>query len=73
MSDPQVYVAVFRYELIMPKGPHQHDFDKIVDDKGILVTIGDRLAGGKTGYGEFYQWRCTTLADEMEKAGWTGG
>ena len=72
-ADPQVYVAVFRNELITPAGAHRHDFEKVDQDEAILKTIGDRIAGGHTGYGEFYAWRCTTLASAMEEAGWTGG
>jgi len=37
------------------------------------VIIGDRIAGVGANYGEFYAWRCKTLAAAMEEAGWTGG
>ncbi len=72
-ADPKVYVGVFHNELISPPGPHKQDFDKIDDDPGKLVTIGDRIAGVGANYGEFYAWRCKTLAAAMEQAGWTGG
>jgi hypothetical protein len=72
-SDPKVYVGVYHNELIAPPGPHKQDFAKIDEDEGKLVTIGDRLAGVGANYGEFYSWRCKTLAAAMEEAGWTGG
>jgi putative peptidoglycan binding protein len=72
-ADPKVYVGVFHNELISPPGPHKQDFAKIDDDPGKLVTIGDRIAGVGANYGEFYAWRCKTLAAAMEEAGWTGG
>jgi len=72
-ADPKVYVGVFHNELISPPGPHKQDFAKIDEDPGKLVIIGDRIAGLGANYGEFYAWRCKTLAAAMEEAGWTGG
>jgi len=72
-ADAKVYVGVFHNELISPPGPHKQDFAKIDEDPGKLVIIGDRIAGVGANYGEFYAWRCKTLAAAMEEAGWTGG
>jgi len=72
-ADPKVYVGVFHNELISPPGPHKQDFAKIDEDPGKLVVIGDRIAGVGANYGQFYSWRCKTLAAAMEAAGWTGG
>jgi hypothetical protein len=72
-SDPKVYVGVYHNDLIAPPGPHNKDFARLDEDEGLLVTIGDRLAGVGANYGEFYSWRCKTLAAAMEEAGWTGG
>jgi hypothetical protein len=72
-ADPKVYVAVYHNELIAPPGPHHQDFARLDEDEGLLVTIGDRLAGSGANYGEFYSWRCKTLVAAMEETGWTGG
>ncbi len=72
-ADPKVYVGVFHNELVAPPGQYHNDFANIDDNPGILVRIGDRIAGFGANYGEFYAWRCRTLAEAMEEAGWTGG